>query len=131
MSAGDVFSQEPLWARHEHNRHEDKNEQGFKLWDKEDAERAQLSEDERPQGGIRMKLSIDNRCKLNGFVLLSQTRAEYLCGCASFSRRLGRQTFCGGTGTGETAAECQRGLKDRRHPPIGPRLEMSDEFEPT
>src|SRR5712691_4057763 len=81
--------------------------------------------------GIRMKLSIDNRCKFNGFMLLSQTRAEYLRCCASFSRRLGRQTFCGGTGTGEKATECQLGLKDRLHPPIGQSLEMSDEFEQT
>ena len=55
----------------------------------------------------------------------------YLCGGASFSRRLGRQTFCGGTGTGEKAAECQLGLKNPLHPPIGQRLEMSDELEQT
>ena len=78
-----------------------------------------------------MKLSIDNCCKFNGCMLLSQTRAEYLCCCASFSRRLGRQTFCGGTGTGEKAAECQLGLQDHLHPPIGQRLEMSDELEQT
>ena len=78
-----------------------------------------------------MKLSMDSCCKFNGFMLLSQTRAEYLCCCASFSRRLGRQTFCGGTGTGEKAAECQLGLKDHLHPPIGQSLEMSDEFEQT
>jgi len=78
-----------------------------------------------------MKLSIANCCKCNGFMLLSQTRAEYLRCCASFSRRLGRQTFCGGTGTGEKAAECQLGLKDRLHPPIGQSLEMSDKFEQT
>src|SRR6516162_8013478 len=66
-------------------------------------------------GGIRMKLSIDNCCKFNGFMLLSQTRAEYLCCCASLSRRLGHQMFCGGTGTGEKAAECQLGLKNRLH----------------
>src|SRR4030095_13391072 len=83
----------------------------------------------RTCAGIRMKLSIDNCCKFNGFMLLSQTRAEYLCCCASFSRRLGRQTFCGGTGTGEKAAECQLGLKDHLHPAIGQSLEMSDEFE--
>ena len=81
--------------------------------------------------GIRMKLSIDNCCKFNGFMLLSQTRAEYLCCCASLSRRLGHQMFCGGTGTGEKAAECQLGLKNRLHPPIGQRLEMSDEFDKT
>jgi hypothetical protein len=75
-----------------------------------------------------MKLSIDNCCEFNGFMLLSQTRAEYLCCCASLSRRLGRQTFCGGTGTGEKAAECQLGLKDHRHPAIGQSLAMSDEF---
>jgi len=86
---------------------------------------------EAPLAGIRMKLSIDNYCKFNGFMLLSQTRAEYLRCCASFSRGLGRQTFCGGTGTGEKAAECQLGLKDRLHPPIGQSLEMSDEFEQT
>jgi len=78
-----------------------------------------------------MKLSIDNCCKFNGFMLLSQTRAEYLCCCASLSRRLGHQMFCGGTGTGEKAAECQLGLKNRLHPPIGQRLEMSDEFDKT
>src|SRR6516164_6931948 len=82
-------------------------------------------------GGIRMKLSIDNCCKFNGFMLLSQTRAEYLCCCASLSRRLGHQMFCGGTGMGEKAAECQLGLKNRLHPPIGQRLEMSDEFDKT
>jgi hypothetical protein len=82
-------------------------------------------------GVIRMKLSIDNCCKFNGFMLLSQTCAEYLRCCASFSRGLGRQTFCGGTGTGEKAAEYQLGLKDRLHPPIGQSLEMSDEFEQT
>src|SRR6516165_6179659 len=81
--------------------------------------------DRQTQLGIRMKLSIDNCCKFNGFMLLSQTRAEYLCCCASLSRRLGHQMFCGGTGTGEKAAECQLGLKNRLHPPIGQRLEMS------
>src|SRR5262249_7297107 len=86
---------------------------------------------QRGLGGIRMKLSIDNCCKFNGFMLLSQTRAEYLCCCASFSRGLGRQTFCGGTGMGEKAAECQLGLKDHLHPSIGQSLVMSDEFEQT
>ena len=41
------------------------------------------------------------------------------------------EMFCGGTGTGEKAAECQLGLKNRLHPPIGQRLEMSDEFDKT
>src|SRR5262249_23454078 len=59
------------------------------------------SRPQAPSAPIRMKLSIDNCCKFNGFMLLSQTRAEYLCCCASFSRGLGRQTFCGGTGMGE------------------------------
>ena len=64
-------------------------------------------------------------------MLLSQTCAEYLCCGASFSQRLGHQPFGGGTGTGEKAAECQFGLKDRLHPPIGQGLEMPDEFDQT
>jgi len=57
----------------------------------------------RAPGRIRIKLSIDNRCKVGCFTLFAQTLTKDLRRCASFSRRLGRQTFCGGTGTGKKA----------------------------
>jgi hypothetical protein len=77
-----------------------------------------------------MKLSIDNCCKFHGF-MLSQTRAAYVRCWASFSPGLGRHTFCGGTGTGEQAAECPLGLTDRLPPPSGQSLEMADAFAQT
>jgi hypothetical protein len=73
-----------------------------------------------------MKLSIDNCCKFHGCMLLSQTRAAYVRCWASFSQGLGRHTFCGGTGTGEQAAECPRGLTERLPPPSGQSLAMAD-----
>jgi hypothetical protein len=78
-----------------------------------------------------MKLSIDNCCKCNGCMLLAQTRAAYLRCWASFSQGLGRHTFCGGTGTGEQAAECPLGLTDRLPPPSGQSLERADACAPT
>ena len=76
-----------------------------------------------------MKLSINSRHKFNGFVLLAQTLSQYLYCSLSFSYRLGHQTFCGGTGPLEKAAQDKLGLKDGVHPPISHSLEMPDEFE--
>jgi len=82
------------------------------------SETPQGGQPEVPPQGIRMKLSIDNCCKFNGFMLLSQTRAEYLCCCTSFSRRLDRQTLSGSTGALQKAVQVKLGLKDRLHPTI-------------
>jgi len=57
-----------------------------------------------PAWGICIKLSIDSFCKFNGFAWFTHTLSQYLCGCASFSRRFGYHTFSGGTGTGQKAA---------------------------
>jgi hypothetical protein len=72
----------------------------------------------RALGGIRMKLSLDNCCKVNGFMLLSQALSQGLRGCSSFSRCLDRQTLSGSTGALQKAVQVKLGLKDRLHPTI-------------
>src|SRR2546425_1755873 len=84
-----------------------------------------------PLPGIGIKLSIDNRRKCSRFQRLSQTLAQDLRCCASFAQRLGYQTFGGGTGAREKAAQDERRVKDRLHPPLGQGLEMPNEFEQT
>jgi hypothetical protein len=71
-----------------------------------------------PIGGIRMKLSIDNCCKFNGFMLLSQALSQGLRGGSSFSRGLDRQTLSGSTGALQKAVQVKLGLKDRLHPTL-------------
>src|SRR5215471_21675813 len=71
-----------------------------------------------PLWGICMKLSIDNCCKFNGFMLLSQALSQGLRGCSSFSRCLNRQTLSGSTGALQKAVQVKLGLKDRLHPTI-------------
>jgi hypothetical protein len=76
-----------------------------------------------------MKLSINSRRKCHRFVLLAQALPQYLCGGLSFSCCLGHQTFCGGTGPLEKAAQYELGLKEGVQPPISQGWEMPDEFE--
>jgi hypothetical protein len=84
-----------------------------------------------PQMGIRMKLSIDSRCKFNEFVLLSHALSQGLGGSSSLSRCLGRQTLGSRTGLLQKAPQGERGLKDHLHPTICEGLKMADEFEQT
>ena len=78
---------------------------------------------------IRIKLSVNNLCKFDEFGVFAQTLSQYLCRRSSSSHRLGSQTFRSGTGPCEKAAECELGLKDRLHPPIGQGLAMPHEFQ--
>jgi len=78
-----------------------------------------------------MKLSINSCCIFNGFVLLVQALTQSLCCGSSFARRLRRQTFGGGTGPLEKAAEGEFGLKEGVHPPISQGLEMPNDFKHT
>jgi hypothetical protein len=79
---------------------------------------AMAAQGSSPAPGICMKLSIDNCCKFNGFMLLSQALSQGLRGCSSFSRCLNRQTLSGSTGALQKAVQVKLGLKDRLHPTI-------------
>jgi hypothetical protein len=78
-----------------------------------------------------MKLSLNSCGKFNGCVLLVQALTQSLCGGSSFARRLRHQTFCGGTGPLEKAAQDEFRLKDGVQPSLSRGLEMPDEFAPT
>lgn len=71
-----------------------------------------------PLRGIGIKLGIDSHGQFKGFVLLFQALSEGLRGGAPFSRRLGRQTLSGRTGTLQKAVQVQLGLKNRLHPTL-------------
>ena len=71
-----------------------------------------------PRKGIGIKLGIDSHGQFKGFVLLFQALSEGLRGGAPFSRRLGRQTLSGRTGTLQKAVQVQLGLKNRLHPTL-------------
>ena len=58
--------------------------------------------------GICIKLSVDHLQEYDGCALILQTLAQYLRGGASFARRLGNQTFGGGTDLLEQAAQLER-----------------------
>jgi signal transduction histidine kinase len=58
--------------------------------------------------GICIKLSVDHLQEYDGCALVLQTLAQYLRGGASFARRLGNQTFGGGTDLLEQAAQLER-----------------------
>ena len=82
------------------------------------AMQAKLNWWEVPLEGIGIKLGIDSHGQFKGFVLLFQALSEGLRGGAPFSRRLGRQTLSGRTGTLQKAVQVQLGLKNRLHPTL-------------